>query len=286
MHITKAVITAAGRNQRTLPLQTLIDRDGREKSVLAILIEEVQQAGIDDICVVVQPGDEEPYAAVAGRHAARLHFIHQTAPLGYGHAIYSAAPFVSDDPSCTWWATTSVSRVRGCAQQQWRSAAEVRGLGRALADLAALLRGHRRAPGGRATGPVREWRRSSKTDARRGRTAAHRLRSARRALPCFFGMHVLTPSVMTLLASRSRPPAPKPSRRACWPMRWQDCPGASASTWPWSSAARYDVGVKYGLLSTQLALAGRKRGPGRGAGAALEFTGPTRTGPAGRSVRP
>src|SRR5438034_435647 len=28
MKIRKAVITAAGRNQRTLPLQTLIDRDG------------------------------------------------------------------------------------------------------------------------------------------------------------------------------------------------------------------------------------------------------------------
>ena len=28
MNITKAVITAAGRGQRTLPLQTLIDSDG------------------------------------------------------------------------------------------------------------------------------------------------------------------------------------------------------------------------------------------------------------------
>ena len=40
MKITKAVITAAGKKQRTLPLQTLIDRDGTEKSVLEILIEE------------------------------------------------------------------------------------------------------------------------------------------------------------------------------------------------------------------------------------------------------
>ena len=30
MKISKAVITAAGRRQRTLPLQTLIDRDGVE----------------------------------------------------------------------------------------------------------------------------------------------------------------------------------------------------------------------------------------------------------------
>jgi UTP--glucose-1-phosphate uridylyltransferase len=36
MKITKAVITAAARKQRALPLQTLIDRDGAEKSVLSI----------------------------------------------------------------------------------------------------------------------------------------------------------------------------------------------------------------------------------------------------------
>ena len=40
MKITKAVITAAGRNQRTLPLQTLVDRDGTAKSVLRIIVEE------------------------------------------------------------------------------------------------------------------------------------------------------------------------------------------------------------------------------------------------------
>ena len=31
MRIRKAVITAAGRNQRGIPLQTLVDRDGIEK---------------------------------------------------------------------------------------------------------------------------------------------------------------------------------------------------------------------------------------------------------------
>jgi choline kinase len=66
MHITKAVITAAGRNQQTLPLQTLIDRDGQEKSVLAILLEEVHNAGIEEVCLVVRPGDEEPYASIVG----------------------------------------------------------------------------------------------------------------------------------------------------------------------------------------------------------------------------
>ena len=42
MTIRKAVITAAGRAQRSIPLQTLIAQDGVQKSVLAILAEEVQ----------------------------------------------------------------------------------------------------------------------------------------------------------------------------------------------------------------------------------------------------
>ncbi len=98
MNINKAVITAAGNGQRTLPLQTLIDRDGAEKSVLSIIIEEVLRAGVDEICLVVRPGDEKAYIEVAGDHASRLHFVHQSKPLGYGHAIYCARPFIGDEP--------------------------------------------------------------------------------------------------------------------------------------------------------------------------------------------
>src|SRR5687767_3159931 len=98
MKITKAVITAAGRRQRTLPLQTLIDRDGVERSVLHILLNEVVHAGIDTIAVVVRPGDEAAYAAVAGDHVGRLHFVPQAEPLGYGDALYAARAFVGSDP--------------------------------------------------------------------------------------------------------------------------------------------------------------------------------------------
>ena len=45
MKITKAVITAAARAQRALPLQTLVDRDGVTKSVLSVLIEEALECG-------------------------------------------------------------------------------------------------------------------------------------------------------------------------------------------------------------------------------------------------
>ncbi|MEZ4673431.1 MAG: hypothetical protein R2932_04210 [Caldilineaceae bacterium] len=97
MKIQKAVITAAGRKQRTLPLQTVTDRDGVEKSVLSVLVEEVLRAGIEEICVVVRPGDEQPYADVTGEHAGRLHFVPQSEPLGHGHAVYCSRSFVGHE---------------------------------------------------------------------------------------------------------------------------------------------------------------------------------------------
>jgi len=98
MKIRKAVITAAGRNQRTLPLQTLIDRDGAEKSVLRIILEEVLTAKIEEICVVVSPGDEAAYSQAAGDLAAMIRFVPQPEAIGYGHALYCAKDFVRQDP--------------------------------------------------------------------------------------------------------------------------------------------------------------------------------------------
>src|SRR5438445_4557092 len=98
MKIRKAVITAAGRNQRTLPLQTLIDRDGAEKSVLRIIIEEVLTAKIEEICVVISPEDETAYTRAAGDRAPLIRFIPQRSPAGYGHALYCSPDFVGPDP--------------------------------------------------------------------------------------------------------------------------------------------------------------------------------------------
>ena len=69
MRITRAVITAAGARQRHLPIQTLVDRDGEARAVLAILVGSALAAGIEDICVVVHPGDEDAYARALGADA-------------------------------------------------------------------------------------------------------------------------------------------------------------------------------------------------------------------------
>ena len=51
---------------------------------------------------------------------------------------------------------------------------------------------------------------------------------------------------------QSRPPA---ASRSCSRRPWTSWPSASA-TWPWNWTARgYNIGVKYGMLIAQLALA-------------------------------
>src|ERR1051325_1958138 len=98
MKIKKAVITAAGKDQRSLPLQTLIDRDGAEKTVLNILVEQALAASVEEVCVVVWPGDEARYAQAAGKQAGRIRFVPQPQPLGYAHAVWCARDFTGAEP--------------------------------------------------------------------------------------------------------------------------------------------------------------------------------------------
>jgi UTP--glucose-1-phosphate uridylyltransferase len=100
VQIKKAVITAAGKSQRTLPLQTLVDRDGSPKNRAGHHRRRSAQGRDRGICVVICPGDQAAYRAAAGPHASRLQFVEQPAPLGYGHAVHcapsspAAAPFL------------------------------------------------------------------------------------------------------------------------------------------------------------------------------------------------
>ena len=44
--------------------------DGRNETALAILLEELLAAEIEEVCVVVTPGDQAAYTAAAGSHAS------------------------------------------------------------------------------------------------------------------------------------------------------------------------------------------------------------------------
>ena len=259
MNVTKAVITAAGRGQSTLPLQTLIDSDGAEKSVLCILIEEVLHAGIEEICIVVQPGDEHPYAAVAGDHAGRLHFVHQDQTRGYGHAVYCAHNFVGNEPFLHLVGDHLYVSRRGesCAQRLVqvanREACSVSAVQATRENLLPYF------------GTVGGQRLQERSDLYRIETVIEKptptkaeqnlivpgLRAGHYL--CFFGMHVLTPAVFDILEGLLEAKADKGSvwlgdalrilaqREQYLAMEMRD--------------QRYDLGIKYGLMTAQVALA-------------------------------
>src|SRR5687767_5446150 len=115
----RAVITAAGRNQHTLPLQTLVDRDGTQKSALRIIVEEALSSGVEDICLVVRPGDQVAYKNAIGDFQGKLIFVEQREALGYGHALLCAREFVAREPFLHFVSDhLYISReTKSCAQQ-------------------------------------------------------------------------------------------------------------------------------------------------------------------------
>ncbi len=272
MDIVKAVITAAGRNQRHLPMQTLMDRDGVEKSMLAILVEEALSAGIQDIAVVVAPGDAQRYTEVVGQHARRLHFITQDKPLGYGHAVHCAKTFVDGQPflhlvgdhlyvshgreSCAKQ-LVNIAKSENCAVSAVQATRET-----LLPHYGTI--GGRRIPGRKDLYMIeRVVEKPTPTEAELGLIvpglrAGHYL--------CFFGMHVLTPTVLEILAVRiaeargKKPDAPgtvSSEKRVNVSLSEALAVLATREKYvAWEgSAQRYDVGVKYGLLTAQMALA-------------------------------
>lgn len=258
MHIRKAVITAAGRRQRHLPLQTLIDRDGREKSVLEILVDEVLHAGAEEVAVVVAPGDEARYGQAVGPRAARLTFLPQPEPLGYGHAVYCARDFVGPEPFLHLVGDhLYVSGAeRGCARRLVEVAqAEACAVSAVQATRENLLPyygavGGRRVPGRDdlyVVETVIEKPTPTEAETRLlvpGLRAGHYL--------CFFGMHVLTPTVMALLADQM---ADARTEGLTLSAALAALAGREKYLALEERARRYDLGDRYGLLTAQVALA-------------------------------
>lgn len=98
MIFRKAVVTAASPSESHLPLQTLVDPEGVSRPALEILLDDLFAAGLDSAAVVIRPGTRDAYARAAGPHADRLTLIEQTAPRGYGHAVWTAREYTGGDP--------------------------------------------------------------------------------------------------------------------------------------------------------------------------------------------
>ncbi len=205
MKLRRAVITAAGRDDQQLPLQRLIDRDGRPKTAVQIVVEEAAVAGADEVAIVVRPGAEEAFRSAAGAAAPRLALIPQQQPLGYGNALQAARSFVGDEPFLHFVGDHLYvsDATRRCAQQLVAIAeAEGCAVSAVQATRESMLPfygtvGGRRMPEVRGLYEVETVvEKPTPTRAEQdlivpGLRAGHYL--------CFFGMHVLTPTVFDLL---------------------------------------------------------------------------------------
>ena len=258
MEIKKAIITAAGQTQRTLPLQTLVDRDGATKTALRILIEEVLAAGIEEICVVTCPGDQAAYAAAAGGQGGRLRFVEQNAARGYGHAVFCAREFAGE--SAFLLLVGDHLYVSGGKKRAAQQLVEIAGAENCAVSAVQATResklpyygavGGRLVAGRKGLYEISEViEKSTPTEAEQrlivpGLRAGHYL--------CFFGMHVLTPAVMALLGEEL-------ARTANHNVHLSTALAELARRERYLAGElqgrRYDIGVKYGLLTAQLALA-------------------------------
>jgi UTP--glucose-1-phosphate uridylyltransferase len=259
MKIKKAVITAAGRGQRALPLQTLVDRDGSQKSCLRVILDEALSTGVEEVCVVVNPGDEPSYRESAGDVAGRIHFAEQPVPRGYGHALYCARQFVGADPFLHLVSDHLYisGTKRRCAQQLVQAAeanncavSGVQPTRESVLTYYGTVGGRRVQGAGDLYEVENVIEKPTPTEAEQtlivpGLRAGHYL--------CFFGMHVLTPGVMDLLEmlvidrahtgliQLSPALAKLAGRERYLALEVQ--------------GLRYNIGFKYGLLVAQLALA-------------------------------
>ncbi len=127
--VRKAVIPAAGFGTRLFPatkvvkkeLFPVIDKDGRAKPVILAIVEEAISAGIEEVGIVVQPGDKEifadffksppkkelfnklspqnqEYSKYLQELGSRITILTQEEQEGYGHAVFCAKEWVKDEP--------------------------------------------------------------------------------------------------------------------------------------------------------------------------------------------
>ncbi|SPE26837.1 Nucleotidyl transferase [Candidatus Sulfotelmatomonas gaucii] len=258
MQIRKAVITAAGKDQRNLPMQTLFDQQGKERSVLSLVVGEAVLAGIRDICIVVWPGDEEPYKRLLTNDGARLTFVEQRETRGYAHAVLCAQRFVKDEPFLHFVGdhiyvgteqSGSAKRLVEAASTEGCAISAVQVTRESLLPFFGTVGGQPVAgrPGFYRVDTVVE--KPTPTEAEQ-RLVVPGLRSGQYL--CFYGIHVLTPAIFEILSTML---AEVPTGR----VSLSTALGALAQREQYlamiQTGQRFDVGVKYGLFVAQLALA-------------------------------
>jgi UTP--glucose-1-phosphate uridylyltransferase len=292
VQITKAVITAAGRGARQYPasdtvqkaMLPLVDSDGLTKPVLQIIAEEALDSGIEEICVVTAPGDEAYYRRHFESYAAtlqssyrgvewaeeqvrrlaelerRVRFCVQATPEGYGHAVWCARDFAGGSPFLLLLGDhlyVSRSKVRCARQLLDLAAAEECAVSAVQATREHLIHQYGTVSGKRMHNRPDAWvieeiiEKPTPTLAELrlqvpGLRAGHYL--------CFFGMHVLTPVIFDLLEDLVRRDA-REAGQIQLTTALLTLAGREKYLALETRGARHNLGVKFGVVEAQIALA-------------------------------
>ncbi|MBP6963344.1 MAG: NTP transferase domain-containing protein [Armatimonadetes bacterium] len=104
----KAVIVAAGRGNRMMPLtadtpKPLLLLHGRP--ILEHILLGLKDAGVKDVLIVVKYLGEKiaEYFGDGSKLGMRVSYVEQTGPMGTGSALLSAEPWVGDEPFMLLW---------------------------------------------------------------------------------------------------------------------------------------------------------------------------------------
>ena len=290
--VRKAVITAAGRGTRQYPASTtvqkemfpLVDRDGLTKPTIQIIAEEALEAGVEEICIVTSPGDEEQYRrhfqgisenllpSFEGKSWALeeseklahfekiISFVVQEKPEGYGHAVYCARDFVDGEPFLLLLGDHVY--ISGAEKRCARQVIDVYGVCGCTVSAVRrtpedLLRLFGTVTGGRVASDPDIYEVTDIIEKPAIEVAEERLRTEglRRGMYlCFFGMHVFTPTIFDCIEHHL-----KNDIRVRGEIQLTNAQKLLSERGRYIAfeavGERYDMGVPFGLVETQIALA-------------------------------
>lgn len=240
--IRKAVVPMAGLGTRFFPashackkeLFPIVGRDGIARALVHYHLIELEAAGIEEICLIVQPGDaaavrayldgpgasylarltgDAALAHEAGemrRLARRVRFVEQGTQEGYGHAVFQTRDFSGGEPVLL---CLGDHLFRGARESPYRALADVgaRAHGRSVSAVnritAGELKGYGTIAGTRRADDARVIDVSliiEKPDEATARAKLHVSDLPPDVWLGWLGMHVLGPGIYEVLAEMIR----------------------------------------------------------------------------------
>jgi len=94
----KAIIPMGLPVHGDLPLQHVTVGDGGTKRVAALQIEELIAAGVDEVALVVRPGNQRSFTELREQFGDALVSVEQREPRGFGDAVLCAEEWVGGEP--------------------------------------------------------------------------------------------------------------------------------------------------------------------------------------------